>query len=592
MAPVSVASVIGAVRSAARNQQTAQQERVGPCSVQSHIHDLVFTDVEVGSQLSSLPHPLRDSAFRTSRTVLYGGGYGSSCAYKKEEPQLQSLQILGSCVMRTMQTCSGAVICSTNPYTNIPGVLRDDLENVGLYLLIPSAPLAMLEQEFLSRETLSEFENSWAGPSIENRSLLCGMHSALAQHMRGIAAHALPFDVFGGAHNLEIGGAVPWMSISTPETPKEMHTAATALRIAIAWNGIQTSADTDDDDFTSYFLPKLIERLKISTAPLNLKSIFVQLDSRASGRITASMSNVDTEKIEDLLLRSVCTHLGVVLALRMDSPSISGGESSELISSLITQKSVHLTDSTKTQLDASMHKIVAEENRQRLTLASTSASFLQNPMLCPLLGEIMSQLPRITFLQELLDIEQFSELPSALAVFFERGFCSSELLRTKYRSNMDEYLAVIGCMLCCRSAIVLVNCDATDRPNELKVFSQNGQVSLRPCDLPRMAFAPWTLVLVKTSNQIGVVRSNGIEKELLAFSSSARQKMARLVPDMAPLAERLLAELRETRERVDVLLSPSGASAREEFARRRTDDVPIVKKLKANMNFFTKMAAN
>lgn len=585
MPSVSVCSAISSVRAAAREQKEAVGEREGPCTAQQHLHDLVFGDVEVGTQLSAPPHPLRDAAFRTSRTLLYGGS-DSCCVYKQSEQTLSSMHALGACVLRTHQVCTGAVVCCDDPFGAGSG---KDMENVKLHLLVPSAPLALLEQEFLSAETLTEFEEAWAGPSIDQRRLLLGMHGALAQHMRGIAAHAMPFDIFAGAHRLEIEGVVPWLSLYTPETQKEMRAAASALRLAHMWNGVQVSSDSEPQ-CTSELLPKLVDRIKTRASTFGLHTTVVQLDHRVAARVAVAMAEAETEKIEDVLLRSVCGHLGVLLALRVDAPCVSGGESAEVRSALVVQERVELRENARRQVASKLHVLVAEENRQRLTLASTAARAILNPITSPMLDELLCSLPRVTFVQGLLDGDQFEELPSALAVFFERGFHSSELLRTKYRASVDEYLCVVGGMLCTRSAVALVTCDATDRPSELKVFWANGEVVLRPCDLPRLVFAPWALVLISNKAGIGVVRANGVEKELLAFSSKARQELARVCPDMAPLAERLLSELRSTRESVEALLSPEGAPAREEFA-RRAEEGPAVKKLKANLAFFTQMAA-
>ena len=98
-------------------------------------------------------------------------------------------------------------------------------------------------------------------------------------------------------------------------------------------------------------------------------------------------------------------------------------------------------------------------------------------------------------------------------------------------------------------------------------------------------------MLVLNKAGVGVLRTNGVEKEMLAFSSKARRELARIAPDMAPLAERLLAELRSTRETVEVLLSPKGAPAREAFA-RLSEEGPAIKKLKTSMSFFSQMTAH
>lgn len=587
MPVVSVCYAISSARVAVREQQKPPKDREGPCTAQQHLHDLVFGEGEVGTQLSAPPHPMRDSSFRTSRTLLYGGR-DSCCAYRSaqfsgppfHQHQLQGHRALGVVVLRTAHTCTGAVVCvNDKPSEDVDACL---------HLLVPSAHMALLEQEFLSSETLCDFEEAWAGPSIDHRRMLVGAHQALSQFMRGLAAHELPFGLFAREHHLDIEGVVPWLSLYTPETQKEMRAAATALRLSIAYFGIGVSSDMDTDS-TAEVLPRILEKMKTQRCKVRLSSTFVQLASNSVG-LMANMNGVDTETIEDMLLRSVCGYLGMIVALRDDLFTITGGESAEMRASLVVQERVELTEATRRQITSKMHTIVAEENRQRLTLASTAARCVLNPITSPMLEEILSLLPRVSFLQGLLDLEQLDELPSALAVFFERGFASSELLRTKYRSNVTEYLQVVGGMLCSRSAIALLVCDAADRPTDIKIFWTSGEVVLRPCDLPRLVFAPWALVLVLNKAGVGVVRTNGVEKEMLAFSSKARRELARICPDMAPLAERLLAELRSTRERVDALLSPEGAPARKEFA-RLADEGPVVKKLRTSIGFFSQMAA-
>ena len=513
----------------------------------------MFGDVCGGNQkdLLDLPHPLRDELLRPSRALLYGGRTDADSGYKKRNTASHNgVEIVGAAVMRTQLCTFGVAVAIQRNYAES----GDNNSTSRLFLLAPAAPLAQMEQEFLSQDMSPEFERVWCGVEADT---LHSAHAAVASIQRGIGAFRFPSELFSGAHQVNTEGPLPLLAIGAPSNPREMRMAAGAVQMAIV-EGSPGVYVGDSIEPLTCLAQQMVENADAAHRAIDIHTEFSQAAVTDQGLATRMVDVVDAEKLEDLLYRPVVTYLSVIVALRVDSDRTLSTGNFEVRIDALTRELPKLSTDVRRALSLKVSALSAAEVRERQMLASSAIGNVLNPYPPVDVPSMLAAMPRIGFVQSLVDEGAFDQLPGALSGFFERGFHSAELLRIKYKSDVHEYLSTLGGLLSHRHAIAMLSLACgSGRATSLHMFSAKGTCELRPRDLPRLAFAPWCLTLVVQSNGggVAVLKTTGVQWEALVFSSKARDEIASIAPDMAPLAEVLLEELRATQQRLDAFLA-------------------------------------
>lgn len=567
---------------------STRNEREHACSAQQHVAALVWGDESAAAaDLLEPPHPLRDELLRPSRGVFWGSGAADepragTFAPAPSAPAAgdNAVQIVGAAVLRTPRVTMGVAVALEYVHA------AEDAEAPAtaptrVVLLAPAAPLAQLEQEFLSGDELSGFEKAWA--HSQERTIVAAQ-AGIAAYARGVGDSRFPSKLFSGAHTLALAGPVPALSLGTPANAAEMRKAATALQLALLdTRGATGPSLSDSTDPLVRLVQRMIEQPTLEARVVAMRT---ELSQHAAVHPTmqAQLTNVledHRDAIEDALFRPVVTYVAALLALRVDSDDTLAEGNFEVRADAVVRALPELDAERRRALAGKLAALAGDETRQRQLLAPPAVKTVTNPY--PSLGfdSLLSSLPRLGFVQPLVDGATRDEIPGALAAHFERGFHAAELLRCKFQRGLNEYLTTIGALLCSRHAVACVKLDALGKATSIVKYSSSGSTSFHPRDLARFAFSSWCLVLVAHPHGgVGVLKMCGVQTEQLVFSAQARDELAAVAPDLAPLAERLLLELQATQTRLDAVLSAQAAPAAAGLALSGVE-APAVKKLKS-----------
>jgi hypothetical protein len=584
MESCTVGNALVALRSALHGD-TPLAEREHACSAQQHVSALVWGgEGAAAADLLEPPHPLRDELLRPSRGVFWGGGvepragsFAPLCAGATGD---DALEIVGAAVLRTPRVTVGVAVALEYVHA------AEDAEAAAaaptrVVLLAPAAPLAQLEQEFLSGDELAGFEKTWA--HSQERTIVAAQ-AGIAAYARGVGDSRFPSKLFSGAHALSLAGPVPALSLCAPANAAEMRKAATALQLALLdSDGAAGPSLADSVDPLVRLVQRMIEQPTLEARVVGMRSEFSQ-HAAVHPRMQLQLTNVledHRDAIEDALFRPVVTYVAALLALRVDSDETLAEGNFEVRADAVVRALPTLESEGRRALAGKLASLSGEETRARQLLAPPAVKTVSNPYPSVGFDSLLSSLPRLGFAQTLVDAATRDELPGALAAFFERGYHSAELLRVKFKRSVDEYLMAVGSLLSSRHALACVKLDALGKAVALVKYSAWGVTSFHPRDLPRFALSSWCLVLVsQVQGNVGVLKLAGVQTEQLVFSAQARDELAAVAPDLAPLAERLLLELQATQQRLDAVLAAQAAPPTAHCAAANVE-APAVKKLRS-----------